>query len=602
MPYEVVPLSARPSRQSRSQSLMPNKGINTADWGTLIGLDQAKNIENLRQIGVGRWRKSEGQSLTIDESSANPITMLRIFDNTNAFEGFDNDIRFLDLSAGTSTLLKGDFTTTDKFDGVRYGKFFIGGNKGEKPYVFFPEGKFLDIDGGGIEFVVGEVVTDGGTGATATVHAEEGNSTSGTLVLKNVVGTFTNNNAITGDIAGTATIDGAPYDAFQLTNAVKADIFHVAASRLYMNNVDNIGQIVWSAVDDGTGIPFNDTYVTSGTSAPAADAPFHAIDRRRGDVAAISSQETATNEVRIFVTFDDGKVGFRISQIDVAGTITQLTTVDFEKTDFGGSGKVAQAPDGSIAYANEFGAWLWTPNGEDREITNLIDDDDKINWDFSNADVIYSPKQQAFLWTFIDNATSNNTVLMQFVKTGARAFRVGWNISRLMLVQDNLYGGDSKSAKVFKLFDGESDDGNDIATLVEMEYNLDLNTLYDMFNFGILGKLSNDSVINVYFDKHDEDYAKFVGVKKLQWTSKGVSEITSGMGAGGMGTGGMGGSGEKISQMQPQRADEKTSIRSFTRLSVRIFENGIVPYELNSFYADIRARRNVRNNNFTTIN
>lgn len=75
-----------------------------------------------------------------------------------------------------------------------------------------------DVDGGSVAFTVGEVVTgDGGgagSGTILAILASTGSWTVGThtgaatLILGSVTGTFTNNEGITGDIAGIALSNG----------------------------------------------------------------------------------------------------------------------------------------------------------------------------------------------------------------------------------------------------------------------------------------------------------------------------------------------------------------------------------------------------------
>lgn len=67
---------------------------------------------------------------------------------------------------------------------------------------------YLKYDGGTGLFVAGEVVYGAG-GAYAKVGAVIGNATAGILVIHHVTGTFVNNEALTGSVAGVAVADGA---------------------------------------------------------------------------------------------------------------------------------------------------------------------------------------------------------------------------------------------------------------------------------------------------------------------------------------------------------------------------------------------------------
>ena len=57
-------------------------------------------------------------------------------------------------------------------------------------------------------YVVGEIVTGGTSGATGTVVEQIDSGTSGTLYLDKVSGVFQDNEALTGDVAGAAVVNG----------------------------------------------------------------------------------------------------------------------------------------------------------------------------------------------------------------------------------------------------------------------------------------------------------------------------------------------------------------------------------------------------------
>ncbi len=66
----------------------------------------------------------------------------------------------------------------------------------------------LAYDGQTGNFTVGLVVTGGTSGATGTIHADADAGATGTLTLKNIKGTFQNNEAITDTSTGAATVNG----------------------------------------------------------------------------------------------------------------------------------------------------------------------------------------------------------------------------------------------------------------------------------------------------------------------------------------------------------------------------------------------------------
>lgn len=80
----------------------------------------------------------------------------------------------------------------------------------------FPNGSselieyMLPYDGQTVNFVVGGTVTGATSGATGVIVSDDDSGTSGTLHLKNLTGTFVDNETITGSTGGSATskLDG----------------------------------------------------------------------------------------------------------------------------------------------------------------------------------------------------------------------------------------------------------------------------------------------------------------------------------------------------------------------------------------------------------
>lgn len=73
--------------------------------------------------------------------------------------------------------------------------------------------KSLAYDGQTGNFAVGEIVTGRVTGAQGTVVTDTDGGASGTLILKNVIGAFQDNEALTGSVAGVAVVNGTLSDA-----------------------------------------------------------------------------------------------------------------------------------------------------------------------------------------------------------------------------------------------------------------------------------------------------------------------------------------------------------------------------------------------------
>jgi hypothetical protein len=95
----------------------------------------------------------------------------------------------------------------------------------------------LDYDGQTGNFAIGEVVTGGTSGATATVILDTDAGATGTLKLTDVTAAFVNNEAITGDASGAAVVNGTLYTTFVVSDTVQFET----------------GQTVTGATNGGTG-------------------------------------------------------------------------------------------------------------------------------------------------------------------------------------------------------------------------------------------------------------------------------------------------------------------------------------------------------------
>lgn len=98
---------------------------------------------------------------------------------------------------------------------------------GDTYYPYVASGAWrLGYDAMVTPFVAGEVVTGGTSGATATVWAVDGAE----LILTGITGTFQNNEALTGSIAGSATVNGTAISAAPgITGMNSADMAFVWA-------------------------------------------------------------------------------------------------------------------------------------------------------------------------------------------------------------------------------------------------------------------------------------------------------------------------------------------------------------------------------------
>lgn len=198
----------------------------------------------------------------------------------------------------------------DKDGAVIPGDFLMN-IKNEEGYVenmFVPRG-FLEYDGQGSNFTVGERVTGGTSGATGYILSDDDSGTTGTLTLFAVTGTFQNNETIT-SAGGSATVNGV------LTDNVSADgqtiSFVVRGVRLNgldytTSDTDLIGE---HGVNSPVGCVISPVHYQilfdwiQGASSIASHGNLLRIGRYRAEDISIQFGNDHTVEPNI--TFDDG--------------------------------------------------------------------------------------------------------------------------------------------------------------------------------------------------------------------------------------------------------------------------------------------------------
>ncbi len=187
-----------------------------------------------------------------------------------------------------------------------------------------------------VNFTVGQVLTGGTSGATGTISADVDAGATGTLTLTGVVGTFQNNEAITDALGGAAVANGTQYSWGDFvagevitggTSAATATIVSVNdagatgtlilkdVSGTFVNNEDLTGNLVGFAKADGTTALYqtaqnkiwrakldSDGMSLGGFSQvgllPAAISPINAVamDRKRLVISDTTSVYTARIE------------------------------------------------------------------------------------------------------------------------------------------------------------------------------------------------------------------------------------------------------------------------------------------------------------------
>lgn len=381
-------------------------------------------------------------------------------------------------------------------------------------------------------------------------------------------------------------------------NAPLATVLFAFEGRLFAG-INN--RIHWSEVDAGTGIPFDgaDDWTYTVNTDTAVDKAQAAEFRNAGTIKSIGSIGS-----QIVGLYDDGKAGFKIGSLDVGGTITQDTTLDFQRIDFGSEQGSVGTPDG-LFYANEYGLWQLVSGGitnvpgseQEGQPTLILGKDYFDDATITDCDIAYYAKENTVLFTFAQDSSINNEILAYNLDTKAVTKITGWTISRFMVDGGDIYGGGDGTTKVWQLFIGDDDDGVDIYCRYEQEINAgDLHTRKSLEELWVDGSLSPSTEITIAFDIYDRNGVFVPNKKQATWTPDGIG---SGGGAGygeegwgEMGYGGRTGGTDLIHSFDGAKGLVK--INNFQRLILKLNENSQVPHRVAWTKLDIREKNPIR--------
>jgi len=425
------------------------------------------------------------------------------------------------------------------------------------------------------------------------------------------VHTFSGAGAATGAVEGTyffvcnGTERIAYVDAATLTYTLVADatapmatVLYAAQGRLFAGQGSTV---YWSAIDTGTGVPFNGgTDWTAGTSIANAN---NAVYQNAGNVEAFAQLGQ-----QMVALYDSGKAGFRIQTLSVNNVQQQNTIVDFQRTDFG-SARGAIYTQKGIFYANtqgifqlESGGVTNQPySGKDTPISLILGVDFFNEIDFTNADITYDLLHNILLVTCAENSTTNNLVLWYNLDTKAWGRITGWNISRFLTVGTTIYGASATGTNVYQLFYGSSDDGAPIrAEYVQEVQTGPLDYVKSLEQFKAQSRLSPSSCINIFLDIYDQ-FGVFTSAKRtLSWTSTGISD-SSGFSAG-MGELGWGDEGSADGLVNSIVQSKMCRINTLSRLIMRFIVFDTLPCEINWVQMHCDLKYPIRVNNISIDN
>jgi len=485
----------RASRSQGATTVFANLTEDLKDLPQMLDASKALKIDNyLVTINQG-LEKRGGLRKVFDNSGINGGSMLLKFSTDYDIIGYANKISAFNNKTGLETNIK-TYTSNSTYEGARADEYTFVTNK--KEYM----GRItctLAYDAQTANFTVGALVTGGTSGATAIIAQDADGGATGTLTLKDVLGTFLDNELITDTAGGSADVNGVlTWTYTQVTNAPICQCMKLIGARLYLG----VGSSVcYSSIDTGSNPPFNTWTVGTLAADPGKNSW-----RQAGTVNAIDSLGDS-----ILALCDNGKWAFRITTTDSAGTLKKEDVFVMQRIDMGGARATAVTPAG-LFYVNKGGLWNMVSVGQSNIAYNAQEIDPATllgakyfdDVDLTNADLIYLIKYDTLLLTCAKDSSVNNHIIAYNIRQKTFSRITGWNINRFCNDNQTIYGISALATKVYECLSGSTDDSADIWT----DYYQELQTGGLEARKELIGQymdafLSPSGSLNVQFDIFD---------------------------------------------------------------------------------------------------
>lgn len=560
---------------TQTTSLMAKKGLNFRDLPQLLTPDNALIIDNYIITAEGGLAKRQGLELQFDDGGVLGGTMLEEFTEDVILFGVGTSLKAFQISTGVITDIKTDFNIAG-FSGARYGGYFFVASPGDKI------GRVtitLSYDAQTVNFTIGTVVTGVTSGATATILEDDNGGTTGILTLGTIQGVFQDGELITDTGGGSADVDGALFFAFtSIAAAPIASIITVVDTRLFAGRLaDEPTALQYSEVDDGSNPPFDSW--TVGTLATDGGEIFY---RNAGNINVIANLGSI-----IIVFADDGKWAFRIDTIDSGGVISKVDTTLMYRLDEGGDASL-QTKEG-LFYVNSQGLWQLVSVGQDnirfsdqeQLVSTFLGNTFFNDIDFSQASIAKSDETNTLLITCARDSEQNNFVITYNTALKAFATITGWNHNRYLNIDGTIFGIGSLTAKMWEVFEGFDDDGNDIWTEFKQELNVgDLNDRKNLLGQYVHGQLSASTTIEIAFDIFDRTGNIILRKAVLEWCPGSSPGEGAGYGRSPFGQSPWGGDID-LSTLIEDFNGQRVKIANFQRIRVGFTEHSKVPHIIN---------------------
>jgi len=615
MPFAAVLPDVAPPRTKANVS-SDRAGLNQRDFLQLLKKAFVK-LDNYWKPGLGRFKKAPGLDLqfeiTTGTDAGKSAAMWKEWFPGYQVEAHGKTLKVRDTISETTIDVKDDFTK-DVTDGQPYGGYFYVADDIDGDNIGYLSAT-LAYDAQTANFTVGKILTGGDSEAKALILADADSGTTGTLTLKIIAGSFQDDEAITDSATGVAVVNGTL--AVSWTEITGADVPKAKrislsnSNRLIVGNTDEKGsQTHTSRVAQGT-IPFsaNDDWVTTGSDP---DDSFTTEFDNAGTVNGFGKLGKQT-----IVILDNGKMGFRIGQIDVSGTGLVLDTpIDFDNVDFGGSRAIRTTSRG-IFYVNEAGIFSMLSGGErhtpftavDAKLSEQFGENFTKNFDLTDADLEVDDLRDLLLVSVRDDASFNNVVLVYHLKKDLRGWAI-WdkNVARFLKLNDEIWVADSTETSFHKLdFELGADNNKEIPTELTIEpvvgspHEVSIAT-----EIAIAGEIGSGTDIEITVDKYDREWNLFRRIKlngsgdnSYHFTKSGVAAKIPGVGDA-MREVGLGGRGIGESLTMPAYGQRAIAISDFLRIRIRAESFDLYPHEINLFTIFTESQGVVETQNLTS--
>lgn len=606
--------------RANANTIADSRGLNLRDFAQLLK-DAVIIMKNYWKVGHGRIRKAPGTdvqySITTGTDAGDAVSKL-----TEWFPGYDvisygNVVKVRDTIADVTIDVKDDFSA-EVTDGVPYGGYFYVADDNDGDSIGYLKAT-LDYKDQTVNYTVGLKLTGADSNAKAIILADSDSGATGTLTLKMLSGSFEDGEIITDNTGppGSATVDGTLAVSWtEISDAPKCKkLAIINGNRLAAGNtINNVSEVHISRADQLLGVPFVDA--ADWTVGEEPESPFkHTFDEAR-EVTAFGKIGNQT-----VVLLDQGKFGFRITQIDVSGTGLVLDTpVDFQNIDFGASGRAVSTSQG-IFYANEAGIFQMVSGGQtdvpfsaqDFKLSSQLDFKFTKDYDFAGADLIFDDENNLLLIAARDSASANNVVLVYKLDKSDKKLN-GWstwdkNVSVWMKKDNEIYFGNSTETTVSKL-DYLLGDNDDEAMFTEIVFEFQtgaLNELARAVEVAIGGELGAETEIEISLDTFDRKwiFSERValngnGNTSYTFSGNGISASLAALGSGGIGSAAMGGRGTEGSELNPAFGQRKMGTSDFLRARLRLSSFDKYQHEINFLTLTTEPRGTARTSNLTS--